>query len=165
MVWCILLFVLGVGLVTVEFLLPGMICGILGICFLVVSAGIGINHYPEYTLFIIIIEVLGACAGVGFGLWALANTKLGRSLFLDTNQEVEAGYVNIATVNIAEGARGTSLTPLRPSGTIIVDGERYDAVSDGTLIERDSPVIVVEVHGNRVVVEAAPEETASSSAT
>ena len=159
MVWCILLFVLGVALVTIEFLLPGLICGILGITFLVISAAIGINHYPDFTLLIILVEVLGACLGVAFGLWALANTKLGRSLFLDTNQELDQGYVNIAQVNVGEGAVGRALTPLRPSGTIEIDGDRYDAVSDGNLIDKGSTVQVLEVHGNRIVVEAVTEPT------
>jgi len=157
MLWCVLLFILGVSLIVVEFLLPGLVCGILGVIFLVVSTGIGINLYPEYTVFIIIGEVLGACAGIALGFYGLGNTRLGRSLFLDTSQDLDKGFVNIPSAAIAVGTTGRVLTNLRPSGTIIVGAERYDAVSDGNLIEAGQLVQVIEVHGNRVVVEALEE--------
>lgn len=160
MLWCLLLFVLGIVLIVVEFFLPGMVCGILGITFLVVSTGIGINLYPEYTIFIVIGELLGACAGIGIGLYGLAKTSLGRSLFLDTTQELDQGYSNVAHAAVAVGATGHVLTPLRPSGTIEVNGERYDAVSDGDLIDTGRAIQVIEVHGNRVVVEAVSDTPA-----
>lgn len=50
------------------------------------------------------------------------------------------------------GTRGTSLTPLRPSGKIIVEGKVYEAVSSGQFIEQDEPVEVLRLEGSVVVV-------------
>lgn len=157
MLWALFLFFLGVSLVVLEFILPGAICGIIGVGCLVVSAGIGINAYPEYTVFIIIGELLGAAGGCALGLLLLAKTRVGRSLFLDTVQSDQDGYSNMASDLSLVGATGLVLTALRPSGTIEANGQRLDAVSDGNFIQEGTLVRVLEVHGNRVVVEAAPE--------
>ncbi len=46
----------------------------------------------------------------------------------------------------------TTYTALRPSGIILVDDERIDAVSDGSFIQKDKQVKIVQVEGTRVVV-------------
>ncbi len=54
------------------------------------------------------------------------------------------------------GRVGTSVTVLRPSGRIELDGQVYGAESDGTYIEAGSRVRVLMVQGNRIVVRAVP---------
>ncbi|MDI6860712.1 MAG: NfeD family protein [Caldisericia bacterium] len=51
------------------------------------------------------------------------------------------------------GKRGKVITTLRPSGTIEIDGKRYDAISLGEFIEKDSRVKVVKIEGNKIIVE------------
>ncbi len=48
---------------------------------------------------------------------------------------------------------GNTLTPLRPSGAAMFGNTRLDVVADGEFINAGEPVRVVEVTGNRVVVE------------
>jgi membrane-bound serine protease (ClpP class) len=50
------------------------------------------------------------------------------------------------------GKSGTAHTPLRPAGIADFDGERVDVVSDGEFIDSGSPIAVVRVDGNRIVV-------------
>jgi len=50
------------------------------------------------------------------------------------------------------GKTGTAVTNLRPAGTARIDGRRVDVVSRGEFIEKDKPVLVIAVEGNRVVV-------------
>ncbi len=50
------------------------------------------------------------------------------------------------------GKTGTTVTNLRPAGTARIDGRRVDVVSRGEFIEKDKPVLVIAVEGNRVVV-------------
>lgn len=155
--WALFLFAIGVSLIVLEFILPGLVCGIAGVACLLVSAGIGISAYPQYTVFIIIGEVVGGAGGVAGGLLVLAKTSLGRGLFLDTTQRDEDGFTNQASDLSLIGASGVVLTALRPSGTIEVNGRRIDAVSDGSFVDQGALVQVLEVHGNRVVVERVPE--------
>jgi membrane-bound serine protease (ClpP class) len=57
---------------------------------------------------------------------------------------------------------GSALTPLRPSGTALINGRRVDVVTEGGMIERNTPVKVVAVEGMRVIVRALSETSASS---
>lgn len=53
------------------------------------------------------------------------------------------------------GQTGTTTTPLMPSGKARFGEDIIAVVSDGTAINKGAAIRVVEVHGNRVVVEAA----------
>jgi membrane-bound serine protease (ClpP class) len=50
--------------------------------------------------------------------------------------------------------QGVVLTSLRPSGAIIIEGKRYDVVTEGEMIDKDTPVNVVRIEGARIVVRA-----------
>lgn len=155
MFWPVLLFILGICLIVLEFVLPGVISGIAGVVLLCVSAGLAMAAYPEYTVWIVMGEFFGVAVGIGVGLLVLSKTSRLTGLTLETSLSQETGYVNLASNTALVGKRGTVMTILRPAGTIVVDGVRYDAVSDGDFIDEGSTVTVLEVHGNRVVVERA----------
>jgi membrane-bound serine protease (ClpP class) len=156
MFWPILLFALGIGLIVLEFVLPGAICGISGAVLLVISTWLGISEYPDHALLIVFGEFIGAGLGIAAGLVLLSSSSSAIGLSLDTNLTEELGYTNLASNTNLIGTTGTVMTALRPSGTIVLEnGERVDAVSDGNFIEDGQQVIIIEVHGNRVVVERA----------
>jgi len=48
--------------------------------------------------------------------------------------------------------QGVTLTSLRPSGAIIIDGKRFDVVTEGEMIDKDTPVRVAKIEGVRIVV-------------
>ncbi|HMA59991.1 MAG TPA: NfeD family protein, partial [Halanaerobiales bacterium] len=50
------------------------------------------------------------------------------------------------------GTRGETLTPLRPAGIVLINGERVDVVSDGGYIDKGKDVEIVSVSGSRIVV-------------
>ena len=41
---------------------------------------------------------------------------------------------------------------LRPSGLATIDDERIDVVTEGEVIQKDQPIKVIEIEGNRIVV-------------
>ncbi len=51
------------------------------------------------------------------------------------------------------GRSGSTTTSLRPSGYIVVDGLRYDAIATGEFIERDTPVRVSAIKHKCLVVD------------
>ncbi len=53
---------------------------------------------------------------------------------------------------LAPGARGVSLTVLRPSGTASFDGRRASVVTTGEMVESGAQIEVVRVEGTRTVV-------------
>jgi membrane-bound ClpP family serine protease len=51
------------------------------------------------------------------------------------------------------GSQGTVLSTLRPSGKIEVEGDIYEAMTEGSFIEKGEAVVVTRVMGSAVVVE------------
>ncbi len=49
--------------------------------------------------------------------------------------------------------KGRSVTDLRPAGTALIHSQRMDVVTDGEYIDADTPIVVTNVTGNRIVVE------------
>jgi len=52
------------------------------------------------------------------------------------------------------GSSGLALTDLRPSGVAKINHERLDVVTQGEYIEKQTPIIVIAVRGNQIVVKA-----------
>ena len=78
-------------------------------------------------------------------------------LALHADERTEAGYIGTGEHDGLVGKEGVAFTPLRPSGTGVIDGRRVNVAADGEYIEKDSPIKVVEVEGNRVVVRKVDE--------
>lgn len=53
---------------------------------------------------------------------------------------------------VKAGDTGMAMTFLRPSGKINIRGEMVDAVTEGEFIEMNTPVEIIAVKGNRIVV-------------
>ena len=156
--WVIFLFLAGMILVLAEFIVPGGIVGTFGVLLLLISGGMGVAYYPDYALLIVVSEFLGALVCVALGMLLLSRSGAAKFLKLSTTQNLEEGYVNAVSDTSLIGATGAVFSALRPAGAILVDGKRLDAVSAGTFIEKDTPVRIIEVHGNRVVVERVEQE-------
>ncbi|HEO72724.1 MAG TPA: hypothetical protein ENN80_15815 [Candidatus Hydrogenedentes bacterium] len=158
MVWLIVLtYVGGVVLVLAEFLVPGGVCGFVGALLVFTSAGLSCYHFPGLALFILLAQAIGIAAAFVAGIQLLPRTRLGRSLILVDSQQADEGWVAWESNEVLVGKTAEVATALRPAGTILIDGERIDAVSDGQFIEKGAQVKVMEVRGSRVVVERAQD--------
>ena len=151
--WIVLLFAAGAGLLLLEFVLPGMVLGIVGVCLLVASAAYGVIQMPEYAVFIIVGELVGTAGVVALGMVLMAHTPAGNLLKLQTAMNAEEGWENMPTDHTLPGKVGVVLTALRPAGSIEVEGRRLDVIADGAFIEQGAAVRVLSVHGNHIVVE------------
>ncbi len=157
----IILFVAGIILILSEFFVPGAVMGILGFLLIVASTVTGIVRYPEYSILIIVGEMVGLVAGIGFGMFLITKTKLQDALVLGHTLSAEDGYSGPSQDPALVDKIGVAHTALRPAGTIMVGDERIDAVSDGTFIDAGAEVRIILVEGNRVVVEESAGEGAS----
>ena len=163
-VWEIVLFIVGVALILVEiFLLPGFgVAGVSGITLTLLAliasmvGNVGLA-FPPLTRFTPAIVTLAAT----LMMLVLLAVFLGRTLpgaarasFLVLSPELasEKGYTSAQTHDEYLGRVGMSLTPLRPSGAIELDGERIDVITAGEFIPKGEQVTVVDVRGSRVEV-------------
>lgn len=165
----ILLFIIGVSLIFVElFVLPGFgIIGITGLALVLwgmLNAMVErfpgdpwIPSLPELQL--PLLKLSGAIVGAAVGAAALGRflprTTVFHRLVLDDATTREAGYSSSKDQSAWLGKVGIALSPLYPAGSALIEDTKLDVITRGEYIEVDQSVRVVEVHGNRIIVEAA----------
>lgn len=151
------LMLVGVALLALEVVvLPGV--GLIGAMGLVgVAAAVWAAYAmigPAYAG----VTLAGAVLTSALAFWLLPRTRLGRSMVLETATTARVGDPRLLAL---VGKEGVALTPLRPSGTIEVDGAPIDVITDGEYVERGSRVRVLVVRGSRVQVESVPAQPAA----
>jgi len=109
----LVLFIAGIILILSEFFLPGAIMGILGFLLIVASTVTGIQKFPEYTLFIIVGEVMGLVGGILFGMFLITKTKLQNLVVMGDTMSAEDGYSGPSQDPALVGKVGLAHTALR----------------------------------------------------
>lgn len=159
----ILLFILGLGAILVEiFLIPGFgVAGVIGIVLMIAALFFSLFNtegYVDYSLIqLAIIQLGGALMGffvLGFLAYKyLPNTRSFKAFVLDTESGSNKGFTSAPDFTPLVGMSGTAITVLRPAGTAVIGDKRYDVVTQGDYIEKDSRIRVLKVEGMRIVVE------------
>lgn len=140
----------GLLLLFLEMFLPGMIAGLVGGCLLIAAVVMAYTDLGPEEGNVALLIASSFSAGLWWW-WAnhFQHTKIGRAMTLTSSVD---GNSSIVGLDQFAGQTGEALTPLRPSGTVIVGGKRLDAVTDGEFIEAGSPVRVVRSHGLGLIV-------------
>jgi len=73
-------------------------------------------------------------------------------LVLDERQQNREGYTSVTDKSRFLDAVGVCVTDLRPAGTIVVNGEPVDVVTEGNFVKQGTEVKVINVDGSRVLV-------------
>jgi len=150
----VLFFVLGVVAILLEIVTPGGVLAILGGTFMLVAVAVAFLRlgFPAGVGTLALALVVGPLAFM-IGMRMVRTTAVGSVLGLNTELDKEDGYV-ASDVSLEElvGATGQAVTSLRPAGMAMFEGRRVDVVTRGFMIAKGTPVKVVEVEGNRVVV-------------
>lgn len=168
--WEILLFIVGVFLVGVEiFAFPGFgVTGIAGIILIVSSLalsmignvgfnfdGIGMDKFACSFFIVIIASFLSLIASYYIGKRVFTVNRFGE-LALETVQAKESGFTSAdVALNTLIGKEGVVVKMLRPSGTIEIDGEMYDAVALTSYMDKGEKVVVVKHENMQLVVRKA----------
>jgi len=147
-----LVFILGVILILIElFVIPGFgFTGIAGIVAIFASVFIsfGITNLVQGSYVVLFALLLSTLLMVILARFLPKSTLMKNiSLTNDTKD-----YASSTSYNDLLTLEGVAFTLLRPSGTILINGKKYDAISEGEFIEKDSKLTVTKVEGNKVVV-------------
>ncbi|MBR4904130.1 MAG: hypothetical protein IKZ53_05625 [Selenomonadaceae bacterium] len=73
-------------------------------------------------------------------------------LVLDERQQNSDGYTSVTDKSKFLGAIGVCATDLRPAGTIMIEGQPVDVVTEGSFVKQGNIVKVINVDGSRVLV-------------
>ncbi|MBD3917954.1 nodulation protein NfeD [Paenibacillus sp. PR3] len=148
----ILLFVLGLALLVSELFIPSFgILGILGAISLI-SGVVTASHDALTALYALLIALVVAAIIVYVMAKKFGHRGIWNKFILRDKLTTEQGYVSAPSRESLIGRTGVTLSPLRPAGTVDIDGERLDVVTDGRFIGAGVPVVVVTAEGARIVV-------------
>ncbi|MGG4342753.1 NfeD family protein [Paenibacillus lautus] len=148
-----LLFVIGIVMLAMELFVPSFgILGIIGSASLI--AGVVLAAYSTSHV-ALSLGIAAASALVAVIVVALVFKERGiwRKFILSDSLSREQGYIPNEDRDVLIGLIGTSITPLRPAGTMELEGRRLDVVTLGGFIDSGRPVRVIKTDGTRIVVE------------
>lgn len=177
----IIILCVGILLLTLElFVIPGFgVVGVIGIVltliglFALMLPGVSKLNVFEPEFFKLVGEVFieriaWLCGGLIFAIIAII--VIGRflshrffhfsKLVLKGEQESSRGYVSGIPREMMpeEGAIGETVTPLRPSGKVLIEESLFDAVTLGGYLESRTPIKVIKVEGSKVIVQPNKEK-------
>ncbi|WP_432633848.1 NfeD family protein [Brachyspira sp.] len=147
------IFFLGLVLLAIEiFVIPGFgITGILGI--LGIVAGIfmsfGINNIAQATSVIFFSLIADIILIVILARFVLKSKGFKNIVALETDT---AGYHSSVSYDNLLGREGITDTFFRPSGNIIINDKKYDAITEGEFINKGVKIKVILVEGNKIVI-------------
>ena len=159
----VLLFGLGMLLVTAEVFIPSL--GILGMLAALSLIGSIVAAFAVSTgtgMTVLLLTAVLVPVVMTFGIKLFPKTPIGRKMTARGFSFEDGRGVDRRDTGLT-GEVGVVEAMLRPAGIARIDGRRVDVVSRGETIEKGERVTVVEVSGNRVVVARVPVSSTSTS--
>ena len=148
----VLLFVVGVMLLAAEVFLPGGIAGVFGG---LAMLGGCVVAFQEYGASGGLVATVGALALLGLTfvielVW-LPKTRLGRKLIVQSTV-ASTSQPALATSAEVVGKMAEAITPLGPSGYVLVEGRRYEAFCQSGHVGPGATLKVVGLDNFRLIV-------------
>lgn len=146
----IILQLVGIFVIIAEFVLPSM--GLLTLLALII---IGYSLFLVFSttsfnvgiIFLIVdICIFPILLILGIKILAASPVTLRKSLDRDNST------LSYSNEHIMIGMIGVALTNLHPSGIALFNEKRYDVISRGEFIEKNSPIEIVSIEGNKIIV-------------
>lgn len=144
----------GVVLLVAEFFLPtGGPLAVAGITCFAVAVGIVFLYGTATEALVASLALSIGVPVVGYFMFSAWQRLMpSPAIKSESAQATIHEMPEIAELDRLKGRYGKALTPLRPSGSVEIDGRRTDAQSEGMMIESGARVKCVDVKAGRVIV-------------
>ncbi|MCX7720339.1 MAG: hypothetical protein N2Z64_03550 [Dictyoglomus thermophilum] len=148
----VILFLLGLILIFIEMHTPGFgIPGIAG------SISVFLSIYWTIvqkggTLQALLTGIFVVLSLIIFLAIYLPKSRVWIKFGLPESQKKDLGYTAFQERKDLIGKKGKTITMLRPTGIIEIEGEKFEAYSESEFIEPGEEVIVFKVEGNKIFV-------------
>lgn len=155
--WLIIvgLIILGFILIILEvFALPGIIVGIFGVISIIVAIVYSFIQFDANTGLLLL---LGTIAFSVVFTYTLFKIGAWNRFILGSQQKRDEGFTSAKTENSLLGKVGTAQTNLRPAGSALIDGKKYDVLADGEFLQKGDSIVVTSVSGIKVTVKKKEE--------
>jgi len=148
----ILLFLLGVLLLAGEVFVPGAILGILGGLCMAAACVISFQELGSFGGTVAALIALGLLAVMLYVelVW-LPKTRFGRKLIVHSKVDATS-QPRLAEEADVVGKTAEAVTPLVPSGYVVVDGKRYEAFSQSGHAAKGTVLRVSGLDNFRLIV-------------
>lgn len=146
-----LLLFTGLFLIFLEFFLPGIILGTLGVICFLASWFFFLQGQPAWWEVVLFFGgSLALLYGViKYALWRIPRARPGLSIYLKGEQ---TGYVASHYDKKAIGKTGVVLTDLKPGGYILIDGIQHQALSETGYLTKGEEIEVIGGEGESLIV-------------
>ena len=154
--WSVLLLLLGIGLIGLELFVPsGGVLGILALLAILGSITMAFTGgwVSGLTMLVTNFVVIPVLIALAIKWWPY--TPIGKAVVLqnpESDAEVLPDDEYYRRLKDLLGRRGVAKTKMLLSGSVVIEGASYDAVSEGMAIDPGQPIRVLAVEMNRVVV-------------
>jgi membrane-bound ClpP family serine protease len=156
MFWAFILLGLGLAVVVLELFLPSAgVLGILAAVLIISSIILGFTEGLKSGALMLLLAVVALPVILVLMVKVWPHTPLGKRILLNDlkPEDVLPNSSHYTRRKDLVGRLGVAKTKMLPSGTVVIDGEKFDAISDGFAIEQGDPVKVVSVRENRIYVQ------------
>ena len=153
---CLILSILGIAFLIVELFLPGFgVMGISGVlCLIAVCVIQFMTAQPLVATLVAVVLGLVLITVVIVFMHSMKDGFLFRSpIVLKDRIEAEAVKPSTGALDQLVGKTGKTLTPLRPSGIALIEGQRYSVEAQATFIDKDTEITVRSVDGTKITVQ------------
>lgn len=155
LLWSFVLLAAAVGVIGLEMFVPSAgLLALLAGTLLVSSVIMAFTHslLAGVSMIIAIGVLLPVLFIIFVNVWP--NTPIGRRILLGRLDEDDVRLTgeHYDEQNDLIGQYGTAKSKMIPSGQIIIDGKKYDAVSEGLPIDEGDPIKVVAIRMFKIIV-------------
>ncbi|WP_425618259.1 NfeD family protein [Anatilimnocola sp. NA78] len=155
-IWALILLGLGLFFLVLEFFIPsggmlGLLCALCLIGSVVLGFMSGSTRGAALLLGIMIIVPAFLFAAIHY--WP--ETTIGKLILIPRPShadEVLPDTTAYRGLHSLVGKRGVAKSLMLPGGIVQVEGQNYDAISEGSTIEAGQPILVVQISTQRLVV-------------
>ena len=153
--WAFTLLAIGFFVIFMELFVPSAgILGVVAAACLISGVVLGFFHSTQTGLLMLVgvLIMLPIMFSVMVKVWP--HKPIGKRVLIGpvAAEDVvpSGGYYD--EIKSLIGRLGVAKTKMLPSGIVVVDGNKYDAVTDGLPVEAGETIKVITVQGNRIVV-------------
>ena len=164
--WSFCLLFAAIGLIVLELFIPsGGLLGFLSAVAVLASVVVAFLAGPRAGLLMMVVTLVVVPVVLASAVRWWPHTPIGQLILIPRPEDPDDVLPDTEAYRGLKrliGKVGTSKSLMMPSGSVVIEGRSYDAVSEGMAINKGLPVKVIAVRTNRIVVRTTDEQVASS---
>ena len=147
----IFLILLGILLFLVEFMiLPGVtVAGIGGAVSMVAAVILAFYYYGTSAGFIVLLATSVLIIGT---VILMLKSGTWKKVMLTRKIDAKVDLIHSEEGKIKVGDRGLTVSRLNPMGKVMINGEYYQALSQGNYVDQNIEIEIIRIESNKLIV-------------